>query len=65
MFDGKLHSPHEIIRMEACGVGGDADAGADDDDNGGQIGNYLAKYKTLRVSGERVVIDGTCAIGCI
>jgi hypothetical protein len=34
------------------------------DDNGGQIGNYLAKYKALRVSGERLEIDGTCASVC-
>ena len=34
------------------------------DDDGGQIGQYLAKYKALRVSGERVVIDGTCASAC-
>jgi hypothetical protein len=34
------------------------------DDEGGQIGDYLAKYKALRVSGERVVIDGTCASAC-
>ncbi|HEX4209590.1 MAG TPA: hypothetical protein VHY56_04295 [Candidatus Binataceae bacterium] len=34
------------------------------DDRGGQIGNYLAKYHSLRESGERVVIDGTCASAC-
>jgi hypothetical protein len=34
------------------------------DDSGGQIGEYLAKYKALRVSGERVVIDGVCASAC-
>jgi hypothetical protein len=34
------------------------------DDHGGQIGNYLAKYKALRESGERVIIDGTCASAC-
>jgi hypothetical protein len=34
------------------------------DDHGGQIGKYLAKYKALRASGERVVIDGTCASAC-
>ena len=34
------------------------------DDNGGQIGDYLAKYQALRASGERVVIDGTCASAC-
>src|SRR5271154_675989 len=34
------------------------------DDLGGQIGEYLAKYQALRVSGEQVVIDGTCASAC-
>jgi hypothetical protein len=33
-------------------------------DDGGQIGAYLAKYKALRASGERVVIDDTCASAC-
>jgi hypothetical protein len=34
------------------------------DDRGGQIGAYLARYHALRVSGERVEIDGTCASAC-
>jgi hypothetical protein len=34
------------------------------DDSGGQIGDYLAKYSALRLSGERVEIDGTCASAC-
>jgi hypothetical protein len=34
------------------------------DDTGGQIGDYLAKFKALRASGERVEIDGTCASAC-
>jgi hypothetical protein len=34
------------------------------DDRGGRIGNYLAKYQALRMSGERVAIDGTCASAC-
>src|ERR1700745_332237 len=33
-------------------------------DTGGQIGPYLAKYRALRSSGERVEIDGTCASAC-
>ncbi len=33
-------------------------------DDGGRIGTYLARFKALRVSGERVVIDGTCASAC-
>lgn len=34
------------------------------DDSGGQIGDYLSKFKALRESGERVEIDGTCASAC-
>ena len=34
------------------------------DDRGGQIGNYLAKYQALKMSGERVAIDGICASAC-
>lgn len=34
------------------------------DDRGGQIGDYLAKFRALRQSGERVEIDGTCASAC-
>jgi hypothetical protein len=33
-------------------------------DPGGQIGRYLAKYRALRVSGEKVIIDGTCSSAC-
>jgi hypothetical protein len=33
-------------------------------DLGGQIGEYLAKYKAIRVSGEQVEIDGVCASAC-
>jgi hypothetical protein len=35
-----------------------------DGDSGGQIGAYLAKYRALRASGERVEIVGTCASAC-
>jgi hypothetical protein len=34
------------------------------DDTGGQIGAYLARYRALKASGERVEIDGTCASAC-
>jgi hypothetical protein len=34
------------------------------DDSGGRIGNYLNRYEALRKSGQRVVIDGTCASAC-
>jgi hypothetical protein len=34
------------------------------DDPGGQIGTYLAKFHALRLSGERVEIDGVCASAC-
>lgn len=33
-------------------------------DSGGRIGTYLTKYEALRKSGQRVVIDGTCASAC-
>ena len=34
------------------------------DDGGGQIGEYLTKYRALRENGDRVEIDGTCASAC-
>ena len=34
------------------------------DDPGGQIGEYLAKFRAVRISGEHIVIDGTCASAC-
>jgi hypothetical protein len=34
------------------------------DDSGRRIGTYLTKYEALRKSGQRVVIDGTCASAC-
>jgi hypothetical protein len=34
------------------------------DDSGGRIGSYLTRYQALRKSGQRVVIDGTCASAC-
>lgn len=34
------------------------------DDPGGRIGDYLTKFRALRLSGERVQIDGTCASAC-
>jgi hypothetical protein len=34
------------------------------DDSGGQIGNYLDKFDTLRKTRQQVVIDGTCASAC-
>jgi hypothetical protein len=33
-------------------------------DGGGRIGTYLAKYRALRASGEKVEIDGVCASAC-
>jgi hypothetical protein len=33
-------------------------------DPGGQIGPYVARFMTLRHSGERVVIDGPCLSAC-
>jgi hypothetical protein len=34
------------------------------DDSGGQIDSYLRKYSAVRMSGQHVVIDGTCASAC-
>jgi hypothetical protein len=34
------------------------------DDHGGNIGAYYSRFTALRDSGERVVIDGTCASAC-
>jgi hypothetical protein len=34
------------------------------EDRGGRIVSYLYKFAVIRSSGERVVIDGTCASAC-
>src|SRR5215213_9395717 len=34
------------------------------DDFGGQIGRYLDRFKAVRDSGERVIIDGSCLSAC-
>ena len=34
------------------------------DDRGGQIGEYVYKYRKLRASGQTVMIDGLCASAC-
>jgi hypothetical protein len=34
------------------------------DDMGGPLGKYLLKFTTIRDSGERVIIDGTCFSAC-
>lgn len=34
------------------------------DDPGGQIGPYFARYRALRATGEKIVLDGTCASAC-
>jgi hypothetical protein len=35
-----------------------------EEDGGGQIGAYVAKYRALRAAGDRIEIDGTCASAC-
>ena len=35
-----------------------------DDDRGGFLGEYLLKFATIRDSGERVMIDGSCYSAC-
>ena len=34
------------------------------DDPGGRIGTYVERYEGMRISGERVIIDGYCASAC-
>src|SRR5260370_9390384 len=34
------------------------------EDRGGRIGTYVDRYEGVRVSGERVIIDGYCASAC-
>jgi hypothetical protein len=34
------------------------------DDVGGRIGTYVEAYSQVRLSGERVIIDGTCLSAC-
>jgi hypothetical protein len=34
------------------------------EDKGGSLGEYLVMFATIRDSGERVVIDGTCSSAC-
>src|SRR3569832_2492965 len=34
------------------------------EDRGGQIGQYLQTFATVRSSGERVVVDGNCLSAC-
>jgi hypothetical protein len=34
------------------------------DDPGGRIGTYVDRYEGVRVSGDRVIIDGYCASAC-
>ena len=34
------------------------------DDNGGQVGKYLDRFRALRERGDRVEIDGVCASAC-
>ena len=35
-----------------------------DDDRGGLLGEYLLKFATIRDSGERIMIDGSCFSAC-
>ena len=55
-----------IAALTALWLGAAAPASAERilDDSGGRIGTYLIRYETLRKSGQRVAIDGTCASAC-
>jgi len=35
-----------------------------DDDRGGLLGEYLLKFATIRDSGKRIIIDGSCYSAC-
>ena len=35
-----------------------------DDDRGGLLGEYLLKFATIRDSGQRIIIDGSCYSAC-
>jgi hypothetical protein len=35
-----------------------------EDDRGGLLGEYLLKFATIRDSGERIMIDGSCYSAC-
>jgi len=60
----KAHAVSAAMLLLMMSIGSASATVRIQDDDGGQIGQYLAKYKALRVSGERVVIDGTCASAC-
>lgn len=68
MRPGKKHSmrKYAILIMMVAFVGS-LPAGAAvriQEDGGGQIGAYVAKYRALRAAGDHVEIDGTCASAC-
>src|SRR3954447_3197817 len=52
------------VLMVLLGVGSASATVRISEDRGGRIINYLYKFAMLRSSGERVVIDGTCASAC-
>ena len=45
-------------------IGNSASAVRITNDYGGQIGRYLDRFKTVRDSGERVIINGPCLSAC-
>jgi hypothetical protein len=69
-----MHVPEEVPSMRKYALAiamlvsvGFAPAGAAvriQEDGGGQIGAYVAKYRALRAAGDRIEIDGTCASAC-
>jgi hypothetical protein len=48
----------------ACGISSASATMRIAGDRGGQIGQYLQNFATVRSSGERVVIDGNCLSAC-
>jgi hypothetical protein len=48
----------------ACGISSASATMRIAEDRGGQIGQYLQNFQSLRSSGENVVIDGNCLSAC-
>ncbi len=50
--------------LMVCGVSSASATMLISEDRGGQIGQYLQAFATLRSSGENVIIDGNCFSAC-
>ena len=52
------------IALLACGVTSASATMRISEDRGGQIGQYLQAFASLRTTGEPVVVDGDCLSAC-